>query len=177
MTQPPNPRLQRTRFALLRSPLSRKPLGDKAQSVCLHMIAASLLLTVACESAGGHLRPIWSSGSAILDYGPSENTSPTQLVTVIVHDPNGMPMPGVSLVFTSPEGEVLPEELSDAKGAVEYHVRPGKWRLAASSPPFRSLKTKVPVKAGRACTVKLYLRVKDGAVVTVILSFQDERVA
>ena len=24
----PNPRLQRTRFALLRSPLSRKPLGD-----------------------------------------------------------------------------------------------------------------------------------------------------
>jgi hypothetical protein len=24
----PNPRLQRTRFALLRSPLSRKPFGD-----------------------------------------------------------------------------------------------------------------------------------------------------
>jgi hypothetical protein len=29
MSEPqPNPRLQRTRFALLRSPLSRKPLGD-----------------------------------------------------------------------------------------------------------------------------------------------------
>jgi len=27
----PNPRLQRTRFALLRSPLSRKPLGDREQ--------------------------------------------------------------------------------------------------------------------------------------------------
>jgi len=26
---PPNPRLQRTRFALLRSPLSRKPLGAR----------------------------------------------------------------------------------------------------------------------------------------------------
>jgi hypothetical protein len=25
---PPNPRLQRTRFALLRAPLSRKPLGE-----------------------------------------------------------------------------------------------------------------------------------------------------
>jgi len=96
---------------------------------------------------------------------------------VIVHDPNGMPMPGVSLVFASPEGEVLPEELSDAKGVVEYHVRPGKWKLTASSPPFRSLKTKVPVRAGQACTVKLYLRVKDGAVVAGILSFQNERVA
>ena len=28
MSPLPNPRLQRTRFALLRSPLSRKPLGD-----------------------------------------------------------------------------------------------------------------------------------------------------
>ena len=29
----PNPRLQRTRFALLRSPLSRKPLGAEAPDV------------------------------------------------------------------------------------------------------------------------------------------------
>jgi len=28
----PNPRLQRTRFALLRSPLSRKPLGTAPKS-------------------------------------------------------------------------------------------------------------------------------------------------
>jgi hypothetical protein len=28
----PNPRLQRTRSALLRSPLSRKPLGDKGET-------------------------------------------------------------------------------------------------------------------------------------------------
>jgi len=31
MTVSPNPRLQRTRFALLRSPVSRKPLGVTGQ--------------------------------------------------------------------------------------------------------------------------------------------------
>jgi hypothetical protein len=31
MSKWPNPRLQRTRFALLRSPLSRKPLGGSSK--------------------------------------------------------------------------------------------------------------------------------------------------
>src|SRR5215467_1686660 len=39
-TRPPNPRLQRTRFALLRSPLSRKPLGVTKLSLGVIAISA-----------------------------------------------------------------------------------------------------------------------------------------
>jgi len=42
--KPPNPRLQRTRSALLRSPLSRKPLGDRRVS-CVLVVA---FLCVGC---------------------------------------------------------------------------------------------------------------------------------
>jgi hypothetical protein len=42
----PNPLLQRTRFALLRSPLSRKPLGRRKTAVA---VATSALIAFACQ--------------------------------------------------------------------------------------------------------------------------------
>src|SRR5262249_17156760 len=64
----PNPRLQRTRSALLRSPLSRKPLGDSRLTWWWLVVAATLVVlsaSISCDRPP--LRVGGSAGSVTID--------------------------------------------------------------------------------------------------------------
>jgi hypothetical protein len=66
---PPNPRLQRTRFALLRSPLSRKPLGRRNRFFVGSIIVGLGSVGLGCTSISGSGSYDNTVQSVIVEFG------------------------------------------------------------------------------------------------------------
>ena len=138
----PNPRLQRTRSAPLRSPLSRKPFGDGSGRVAFGpslSTAAFILTLVAC----GRIVP------------PVPST-----ITVIAADAQGMVIPGIAVKLDAVGEPGHFEATTDAKGSATFAgLRAGEFQ--ASGPSFGTEPThavRVKVAEGQSVTVRFLIR-------------------
>ena len=140
----PNPRVQRTRPASLRSPLTRHPLRAPGAVI---LLGASLI--VACAS-----RPPGTSGS----------------VAGRAVDERGTRLPGVTVLLEPEAGSGTRVEVTTADGSYVFKkVSPGRYRLGAQfagylAPPQRE----ITVSPSIVIVKELVMRVDPAAVNGVI---------
>ena len=127
----PNPRLQRTRFALLRSPLSRKPLGVLTR-VCVALGAATLFSVGAC----------------------SVNSAAGKPLVVVVRDKFGGAVPGVIVKAVGSGSRAIVGETSST-GEVSFDLEPGDWSLFAEIAGGKALVEPVKVRIPRGHPVQI----------------------
>jgi hypothetical protein len=155
----PNPRLQRTRSAPLRSPLNRKPFGDiRSLGIGLACLVG-FILSMSCVSVGGRLRPAWKK--AFADTRCVVANADVDLVEVeaIVRDFWNSSLPGIQIVASRPRGSVAPISVrGSTEGSARFRLQPGLWRMTAALEGFHSATTQLWVVAREYCVVHFYLQ-------------------
>jgi hypothetical protein len=157
-----NPRLQRTRSAPLRSPLSFKPLGGFKPLLGAVPLALFCACLAGCESFNGRL--YWAGKAP--GFLVEQHCEPIQpgsgaFVRVNAHDWQGAILPGVMVRFRGSRPGSALEFQTDEHGLVNAWIGPGAWRLDASLRGFRSGRLELHLSKDQACTVKFQLRLSN----------------
>jgi hypothetical protein len=155
----PNPRLQRTRA--VRSPLSRKPLGDLARLLARTFPLAVLTLGsfLGCVSVGGRLRVHRGSYMDVEALERLPNDSPPQpSILVVARDLNSGPLPGAQVELIGENGPYPMTFPTDLEGTARPTVGPGEWKVTVTLPGFLSVSRVVTVHVGKRCVLRAYLR-------------------
>ena len=164
----PNPRLQRTRAALLRqsllggvavsggdrrAPLSRQPLGGRK------LLIGLITLSVSCVSIDSRLIPAWRSGVSKVRCDAAVALGGAAHLRVVVRDSRGLVTDTSSVaVFRPDDPAALRLSLYlDADGTSETAMPLGPWIVEAALTSEKPVHARVELKAGQTCTVTVFL--------------------